>query len=120
MVVVDRGLGRLVVAGVDGRLEVADVEDVGRGVVDETADLSRGGTGLVQLIELVVEEEGGHGLVDNPALMGVGVTDVRGFADDDRVLLVGSVVDGEGVLVVAKADLLAEVLLVGAAVDDAG
>jgi hypothetical protein len=119
LVVVDRSLGRLIETGVDGSLEVADVEDVGGGVVDETAELSCGGAGLVQLVELVVEEESSHGFVDDPALVRVGVADVGGFADDDGVLLVGCVVDGQGVLVVAEADLLAEVLFVGAAVDDA-
>jgi hypothetical protein len=118
LVVINRSLRRLVVAGVDGSLEVANVEDVGGGMVDETADLACGGAGLVELVEFVVEEEDGHGLVDDPALVGVGVADVRRLADDDGVLLVGCVVDGEGVLVVAEADLLAVVGFVRAAVDD--
>jgi hypothetical protein len=118
LVVVDRLFWRLVETGVYGGFEVADVEDVGRGMVDQTTELARGRAGLVQLVELVVEKEGGHGFVDDPALVRVGVADVGGLADDDWVLLVGCVVDGEGVFVVAEADFLAEVLLVRAAVDD--
>lgn len=47
MVVVDGLLGRLVVSSVDRLLQVADVEDVGGCVVDETTELSRRRAGLV-------------------------------------------------------------------------
>jgi hypothetical protein len=55
-------------------------------------------------------------------LVGVRGSDVGGARDDSAgfgAVLVGYVVDGQGVLVVAVADVAAEVLLVGAAVDDA-
>ena len=110
-------LGRLVKASVDRSLKVADVEDVGRSVVDETTELSRRRAGLVELIELVVEEEYGHGLVDDPALVRVGVADVWGRTDDGGVLLVGGIVDSQGVFVVTEADLLTHVFRVRALVD---
>ena len=53
--------------------------------------------------------------------MGVRGSDVGGAGDDLAgvgTVLVGHVVDGQGVFVVAVADVAAEVLLVGAAVDD--
>ena len=53
--------------------------------------------------------------------MGVRSSDVGGAGDDFAgvwAVLVGHVVDGQGVFVVAVADVAAEVLLVGAAVDD--
>lgn len=113
LVVVD-GAGRaLEVAGVDGLLEVGDVEDVGGGVA------VGGGADGVNLIEFVVEEEIAHGRVDDPALVAVGVADVGGAGDNGGVLLVGHVHDGEGVLVEGEADLAARVLLAWALVDDA-
>jgi len=63
-------------------------------VVDETPNLTRRRTGLVKLIKLVIKKEDGHGLINDPALVGVCVTDVWGSTDDDRVLLVGGIVDG--------------------------
>jgi hypothetical protein len=53
--------------------------------------------------------------------VGVRGSDVGGARDDPAgvgSVLVGHVVDGQGVLVVAIADVAAEVLLVGAAVND--
>jgi hypothetical protein len=94
LVVVNGLLGRLVVTSVNRLLKVADVEDVGGCVVDETTDLSCRRAGLVELIKLVIEEEDGHGLVNNPALVRVCVADVWGRADDGGLLLVGGVVDG--------------------------
>ena len=113
---IDGLLGRLVVASVDRRLKVADVEEVGRRVVDKTTDLSRGRTRLVELIKLVVEEEHGHGFVNNPALMRVCVADVRSSTDDGGVLLVGGIVYDQGVFVVAETQLPTEVLLMRALV----
>jgi hypothetical protein len=118
LVVVNRLLGRLVVASIDRLLKVADVEDVSRGVVDEATDLACRRALLVELIELVIKEEDGHGLVDDPALVRVCVADVWGRADDRGVLLVGGVVDSQGVFVIAKANLLANVLRMRALVND--
>ena len=118
LVVVNRLLGRLVEASVDGSLKVADVEDVGRRVVDETTKLSCRRAGLVELIKLIIKEEGGHSLVDDPALVGVCVADVGGRADNGGLLLVGSIVDSQGVFVVTKADLLTNVLRMWALVDN--
>lgn len=115
---VNRLLRRLVVASVDGLLKVADVEDVSGGVVDETTDLACRRALLVELIELVIKEEDSHGLVDDPALVRVCVANVRGRTDDGGVLLVGGVVDSQGVFVVAKANFLANVLRVRALVND--
>jgi hypothetical protein len=75
--------------------------------------------GAVHLVEFVVEEEVLLLLVDEPALVGVGGADVGGRGDLDGVLLVGDVGNGQGVLVVVEADLVASVLLVRALVDDA-
>jgi len=115
--VVNGLLRGLVEASVDGSLKVADVEDVGRRVVDETTELSCRRAGLVELIKLVVKEEGGHSLVDDPTLVRVCVTDVWGRADDRRLLLVGGIVDSQGVFVVTEADLFTHVFRVGALVD---
>ena len=68
MVVVDAASGRLVETGVDGLFEVGDVEDEGGGV----AVLSR--TDSVDLIELIVEEQPLHVIIDDPSLVGVLVT----------------------------------------------
>jgi hypothetical protein len=102
LVVVNGLLGRLVVASIDRLLKVADVEDVCRRMVDETTELSRRRAGLVELIELVIKKEDGHGLVDDPALVRVCVADVWGRADDGGVLLVGGIVDSQGVFVIAE------------------
>ena len=118
LVVVNRLLGRLVEPGVDGSLKVADVEDVGRRVVDETTELSCRRAGLVELIKLIIKEEGGHSLVDDPALVRVCVADVGGRADDGGLLLVGGIVDSQGVFVITEADLLTNVLRMRALVDN--
>ena len=107
----------MVEASIHRSLKVADVEDVSRRVVDETTELSRRRAGLVELIKLVVKKEGGHSLVDDPALVRVCVADIWGRADDGGLLLVGGVVDSQGVFVVAEADLLTHVLGVRALVD---
>ena len=87
-------------------------------MVDETTELSRRRAGLVELIELVIKKQDGHGLVDDPALVRVCVADVWGRADDGGVLLVGGVVDSQGVFVIAETQLLANVLRVRALVND--
>ena len=107
----------MVVASVNRLLKVADVEDVSRGVVDETTNLARRRALLVELIELVIKEEDGHGFVDDPALVRVCVADIWGRADDGGLLLVGGIVDSQGVFVVTEADLLAHVFRVRALVD---
>lgn len=112
-VVVDGlGLG-LVVAGVDGAGKVADVPDVG-GCLGVAA-----GGGVVLLIELVVEEEMGHGRVGEPALVSVGGTGVGSAGDDTDGSLNGDIVDGEGILVVTEADLTVAVDGIGTSIDDA-
>jgi len=111
--VVDGLGGGLVETGVDGLLEVGNVPDVGGGAA------VGGGPDLVLLVELVVEQEEGHGVIDQPALVGVGVAVVGRAGDDGGVDLVGHVHDGEGVLVEVEADLAAPVLCRGALVDDA-
>lgn len=115
---VDGLLGRLIVTSVDRLLKVADIEDVGRRVVDETTELSCRRASLVELIELVIKEKDGHGLVNDPALVRVCVANVRSRTDDGGVLLVRGVVDSQGVFVVTKADFLADVLRVRALVND--
>lgn len=113
LVVVD-GAGRaLEETSVDGSFEIGDVEDVGGGVA------VRGRTDLFLLVELVVEKEIFHGLIDKPALVAVGVANVRGAGDDDGVLLVGHIHDSQSVLVECEADLALIVLLAGSSVDDA-
>lgn len=60
--------------------------------------------------------------VGHPSLVSVRGSNVGGARDDLAgvgAILVGNVVYGQGVLVVTIADVTAEVLLVGAAVDDA-
>ena len=94
LVVVDRAIRRLVVTSVNRSLQVADVKDVGGRVVNKTSDLSRRRSSLVQLVKLVVEEEEGHGLINDPTLVRVCIADVRSGANDSRVLLVGGVIDG--------------------------
>lgn len=107
----------MVEASVHRSLKVADVEDVSRRVVDETTELSCRRAGLVELVKLVVKEEGGHSLVDNPALVRVCVADVWGRADDGGLLLVGGVVDSQGVFVVTEANFLTNVFRVRTLVD---
>lgn len=51
--------------------------------------------------------------------MGVCHAEVRCSRDHGRLVLVGDIVDGEGVLVEAEANLAARVSSVGAVVDDA-
>jgi hypothetical protein len=74
------------------------------------------------LVKLIVHDDVGlpEG-IENPTLMGVGGSDV-GCARDDgtsvtETLLVGDIVDGQSVLVVAVADVTAVVLLVRSSVD---
>jgi hypothetical protein len=57
-------------------------------------------------------------MVDDPARVRVCVADVWGRADDGGVLLVGGIVDSQGVLVIAETKLLANVLRVRALVND--
>lgn len=124
LVVVDGAGGGLVVTGVLGLLKVGDIPDVG----DREAVLGGrvgGGAGGVDLtlVELIVHDKVSlpHG-VKNPALVSVGSADVGSARDDLSGLgtvLVGDIVDGEGVLVVAVADVTAKVLLVRSAVHNA-
>lgn len=114
LVVVDTLARGLVVAGLLGVLEVRDVPDVGDGVTLSTE------ANAVVLIVLVVEEQVVLVLgVEDPALVGVRGALVRDAGDDRGVRLVRHVVDGQGVLVVAVADVGTLVLRVGAPVDQA-
>lgn len=125
LVVVD-GAGRgLVVAGDDGLLEVLDVPDVGHGEAVLGGRVNGSAVGVdLALVKLIVHDDVGlpHGIED-PTLMGVRSTDVRSARDDGTSVteanLVGDVVDGQGVLVVAVADVTAVVFGVRAAVFDA-
>lgn len=114
LVVVDGGDGSLVETSLLGVLEVTDVPDVGHRVLV----LSRAvGT---ELINLVIHDEKLLPLsVEDPTLVSVGSTLVAGNGDDARVGLVGDIVDGEGILVVAIADVMAQVLLMRAPVNEA-
>ena len=124
LVVVDGAGGGLVVTGVLGLLKVGDVPDVG----DRETVLGRrvgGGAGGVDLtlVKLIVHDKVSlpHG-VENPALVSVRGTDVGSARDDLSgvgTVLVGHVVDGESILVVAVADVTAKVLLVRSAVHNA-
>jgi hypothetical protein len=119
LVVVDGADGGLVVAGVLGLLQVGDVPDVSNGEAVLGGRVGSGAVGVeLTLVKLVVHNKMSlpHG-IENPALVGVGGTDVRSAGDDLSGLgavLVGHIIDGEGVLVVAIADISAEVLFVRA------
>lgn len=124
LVVVDGAGGGLIVTGVLGLLEVGDVPDVcdRETVLGGRVGGSAGGVDFT-LVKLIVHDKVGlpHG-VEDPALVGVGCADVRSARDDLSgvgAVLVGHIVDGEGVLVVAVADVTAKVLLVGSAVHNA-
>lgn len=101
-----------------GCLEVRNVPDVGDGVaVDRGADV---GAGAAYLVVLVVEDQVLLPLlVEDSALVGVLDARVAGDRDDQGLGLVGDVVDGQRVLVVAVADVAAVVARVGATVDEA-
>jgi len=116
--VVDGADGALVETGLLGGLEVADVPDVGDGVaVDRRADV---GAGAANLVVLIVEDDVLLPLlVQNGTLVGVLDTGVAGDGDDLGVGLVGDVVDGQRVLVVAVADIATSVARVRATVDEA-
>lgn len=92
-------------------LQVANVPDISNRVP------VLGWADGVSLVVLVVQQEvflvqG----VEHPALVGVGCTVVRSAGDDGGVSFVGDVVDGETVFVVAVADVMTKVALVGTAV----
>jgi hypothetical protein len=115
LVVVDGASSASVVPGVHGVLEIADVEDVGGWqTLGHRANLG------VTLIKLVVHEEVllVHFVVDN-TLMDVLSTGEGCYRDDVGGVanLVRCVVDGDGVFVVAVADVTAFVPLVRATVD---
>jgi len=114
LVVVDGASPTGVVSGVHGVLEIANVEDVGgRQTLGHRADLG------VTLVELVVHEEVllVHLVVDNTLVNvlstgeGCDRDDVGSVAD-----LVRCVIDGDGVLVVAVADVTAFIPFVRATV----
>jgi len=73
----------------------------------------------VKFIELVVEKEVSGGSGKEPTLVGVLVSLVTLYGKGDGSRFVGDVDDGEGVFVVAEADLVTVVGGVGTVVDDA-
>jgi hypothetical protein len=126
VLVVVNGAGcGLVVTGHGGLFEVLDVPDVGHRKPVLSGRVDSGAVRVdLALVELIVHDEMGlpHG-IQNPTLMSVRGSDI-GSARDDRTsvtetLLVGDIVDGQGILVVTVTDITAVVLLVGATVHDA-
>lgn len=114
LVVVDAARVAAVDARQLGGLEGADVPEVGDG---EAGGALAGG---VVLVVLVVEHEVLLPLgVEDPALVRVRGALVRGARDDVGGVLVRHVKDGQGVLVVAVADVTLAVGLVGTAVHEA-
>jgi hypothetical protein len=74
---------------------------------------------LVHFVVLIIKEEIVLVvLIEHPALMRVGSTIVRGDRDDCCVLLVGDVVDGQGVFVVPIANFSPLVLFVRPMIDE--
>jgi hypothetical protein len=124
LVVVDHAGGGLVVAGDLGGFEVLDVPDVRdcETVLGGGSDSSAVGVDLA-LVELVIHDEMGLPvLVGDPALVsvrGAGVGSAGNDGTSADTLLVGDVVDGQGVLVVTVADITSVVLLVRTTVHDA-
>jgi hypothetical protein len=122
LIVVDGAGGGLVVARVLGMLQVGDVPDVS----DWEAILGgRIGCGAVRvnlaLVKLVVHDKVSlpHRVYD-PALMGIRGTDVRSAGDNLSSfgsVLVGDVVDGERIFVIAIAYISSEISGIRAAVD---
>lgn len=94
-------------------LQVLDVDDISRGLVVTT------GRCIFDLIRLIIKQQMGHGIVNKPALMGIGSTLVGGAGDDLHRGLIGNIVNSERILVVSKADLVALVLFARALVDNA-
>ena len=124
LVVVNHAGGGLVVAGDLRGFEVLDVPDIRHGEAVFGWRVGCGAVGVdLALVELVVHDDVGLPvLVGDPALVSVGSSDVRGAGDDGAgadALLVGDIVDGEGILVVAVANVTTVVLLVGATVYNA-
>src|SRR5688572_11398865 len=113
LVVVDGADGRLVDTTEDGEGEVSDVDDVGGGVAVSGRAVS------LLLIELVIEEQVAVVISGSPALVGVGSTVVGGAGELPGQGTARDVDDGQGILVVVEADLLAAVLGLGTLVDDA-
>lgn len=118
LVVVDGSYSRLVVSGVDGILEVGDVEDVGHWETIQSGTVGVDARGVdLSLVEFIVEHQMRlpHG-VDDPSLVRVCRSSVRRAGDDGasvRPVLVGHIVNGQGVFVVAIADVSAIVPLIG-------
>jgi hypothetical protein len=124
LVVVDGAGSGLVVTSVLGLLKVGDVPDVGdrETVLGGRVGGSAGRVDLT-LVELIVHDKVSlpH-RVEDPALVGVGCTDVRSARDDLAgvgTVLVGHIVNGESVLVVAITDIAAKVFLIRSAVHNA-
>jgi hypothetical protein len=88
------------------------------GAVDAAADFTAWRTRAFKLVEFVVQQEMGHAVVDQPALMGVCIPDVGRLADDGHGRLVRYIVDGQGIFIVSEANLLAEIFRGRTLVDD--
>lgn len=113
LVVVD-GSDRALVDTLEDRLgQVDSVDDVGGGV------LVRSRAGLLLLVKLIVKEDVALVGISPPSLVSVRGAVVAGARELLRHGTVGDVNNGEGVLVVVEANLLASVALVRAVVDAA-
>lgn len=100
-VVVDSLGSRGVGSSVDWPGEAADVPNVGGSLCVAFW------RGVFLLIELVVEKKVSHGVVCEPALVGVGCARVGGAGDNLDGGFDGDIVDGQGVFVVGEADFFA-------------
>ncbi len=125
LVVVDGTSGGLVVAGNDRLLKVLDIPNISHGETILCRAVNSGAVGVdLALVKLIIHDDVGlpHG-VKNPTLMSVRSSDVGSAGDDGTSIteadLVGDVVDGQGVLIVAVANVAAVVLLVRSTVDNA-
>ena len=86
-----------------------DIPDVGNRVACRT------GSFLVILIVFIIEEDELLPLkIQDPSLVSVGGSLVRCAGENSGVLLVGDIVDGQGVLVVAVANVTAYIFLIRA------
>jgi len=79
-------------------VQIADVEDIGAGVVTE-----------VDLVDFIVDQKIA-GVVGQPALVGVGASTVCSSRDLHRRVLVGDIDDGDRVFVGSEADLATDVI----------
>lgn len=95
-------------------LERGDIPDEGRCM------LVRGSTLLIHLVKFVVhKQERLITGVENPALMGISGTVIRGLGDDIGGGFVRDVVNGKGIFIIPVANFCSFVFLIGAVVNQA-